>query len=54
MTVLTLVPRPLSLHSIACSATFLPNCAAPQPFIIGVTPAQFAAVNDELQLGDIV
>lgn len=36
------------------SATFLPNCAAPQPFIIGVTPAQFAAVNDELQLGDIV
>lgn len=32
----------------------LPYCAAPNPYLIGLTPAQFAALNEEYEVGEIV
>jgi len=32
---------------------FLQYCAAPNPYMMGVTPAQFALINEELELGEI-
>ena len=35
-------------------AAYLPYCCAPNPYLIGLTPPQFAALNEEYDVGEIV
>jgi len=36
------------------ASSFLAYCTAPNPYVIGLTPAQFTQLNDEYEIGDIV
>jgi hypothetical protein len=35
------------------ATAFLPYCCAPNPYLVGVTPAQFAQLNDEYEIGEV-
>ena len=36
------------------STPFLPYCCAPNPYLVGLTPAQFTQLNDDYDIGEVV